>query len=117
MSETCLLYAIQGQSGSSSKAARRISLVNLDVVRQVWQRAESRCEYCHLPAAISPLPFHVDHIMARQHGGATAIDNLALACLHCNRHKGPNIAGHDAATGDLVGFSTHARTDGAIIST
>jgi hypothetical protein len=48
------------------------------------------------------LPFHVDHIVARKHGGQTVLENLALACLHCNRHKGPNIAGHDPNTGDIV---------------
>ena len=32
----------------------------------------------------------------------TVIENLALACLHSNRHKGPNIAGRDPATGELV---------------
>ena len=84
--------------------------MNLDVVRQVRQRAESRCEYCNLPASIYPLPFHVDHIIARKHGGDTTIDNLALACLHCNRHKGPNIAGRDVATGDLVRLF-HPRQD------
>ena len=40
----------------------------------------------------------------------TTIDNLALACLHCNRHKGPNIAGRDVATGDLVRLF-HPRQD------
>jgi hypothetical protein len=58
-------------------------------------------------SGLASLPGHegeraVDHIIARQHDGATTIDNLALACLHCNRHKGPNIAGRDVATGDLV---------------
>jgi hypothetical protein len=75
--------------------------VNAELIRQVWQRGQRRCEYCHLPALVYPLPFHVDHIIARQHGGATVLENLALACLHCNRHKGPNIAGHDPATGEL----------------
>jgi hypothetical protein len=37
-----------------------------------------------------------------QHGGETVEDNLALACLHCNRRKGPNIAGLDSATGEVV---------------
>jgi hypothetical protein len=50
------------------------------------------CEYCHLPSRFCPLTFHVDHITPRQHGGSTEPDNLALACLHCNRHKGPNLA-------------------------
>jgi hypothetical protein len=75
--------------------------VNRELARQVWIRARDRCEYCHLPAAAYPLLFHVDHIIARQHGGETELDNLALACLHCNRHKGPNIAGVDPATGSL----------------
>lgn len=28
--------------------------------------------------------------------------NLAFSCLHCNLHKGPNIAGIDPATGLLT---------------
>jgi hypothetical protein len=84
--------------------------VNQDLVRQVWQRAQSRCEYCRLPVAAYPLPFHVDHIIARQHGGQTVTENLALSCLHCNRHKGPNIAGRDPATGELVRLF-HPRQD------
>lgn len=49
-----------------------------------------------------PLPFQVDHIIAEQHGGKTILDNLAWSCLHCNKHKGPNIAGLDPVTGQLV---------------
>jgi HNH endonuclease len=84
--------------------------VNPDVVREVRRRAQNRCEYCHLAASVYPLPFHVDHIVARQHGGLTVLENLALACLHCNRHKGPNIAGTDPNTGELTRLF-HPRTD------
>jgi hypothetical protein len=45
----------------------------------VRHRARSACEYCHLSEAESDLPFAIDHIIARQHGGATIEDNLALA--------------------------------------
>jgi hypothetical protein len=76
--------------------------VNQELARFVRQRAGGRCEYCRLPSSVYPLPFHVDHIVARQHGGETIGDNLALACLHCNRHKGPNIAGRDEVTGEIV---------------
>ena len=68
----------------------------------VSRRAGGRCEYCHLPDAVCPWPFHTDHIIARQHGGTTVLENLALACLHCNRHKGPNIAGSDPLTGEVI---------------
>jgi hypothetical protein len=54
--------------------------------------------------------FHVDHIVARQHGGETALENLAFACLHCNRHKGPNIAGSDTISGEVIRLF-HPRVD------
>ena len=40
--------------------------------------------------------------MARQHGGQTDLSNLALACQHCNLHKGPNVGGPDPTTGLLT---------------
>jgi hypothetical protein len=43
-----------------------------------------------------------DHILPRQHGGKTTFANLALACLRCNRHKGPNVGSFDPETGELV---------------
>ncbi len=39
------------------------------------------------------------HIVASQHLGATTVDNLALSCPFCNRHKGPNLVGIDPASG------------------
>jgi hypothetical protein len=62
--------------------------------KQVWLRAESRCEYCQFPAEVALLPFQIDHIIAEKHGGRTVSDNLALSCERCNSHKGPNIAGY-----------------------
>jgi hypothetical protein len=61
-------------------------------------RAGHACEYCRLPDAYHPGPFEFEHIIAQQHGGPTALGNLAYACLHCNRHKGPNLAGIDRIT-------------------
>ena len=71
--------------------------------RLVRQRAGDCCEYCHLPQSAAPLAtFHVDHIVARQHGGSDDPVNLALACYNCNSHKGPNLAGIDPESGLLV---------------
>jgi hypothetical protein len=44
-----------------------------------------------------PRPFSfiwIDHIIAQQHHGETGPDNLALSCLRCNSHKGPNLSGY-----------------------
>jgi hypothetical protein len=48
------------------------------------------------------VPFPIDHVIARQHGGPTTLANLALSCLHDNSHKGTNIAGIDPRTGTLT---------------
>jgi hypothetical protein len=69
----------------------------------VRRRAEDRCEYCQLRQADSLLAvLHVEHIIPRKHGGADTHDNLALACIDCNLHKGPNLSGIDPETGDVV---------------
>ena len=64
----------------------------------------------HLPSALHPAPFQIDHIIAKQHGGADSLDNLALACIQCNRYNGPNIAGIDLETGALTRLF-HPRLD------
>jgi hypothetical protein len=45
---------------------------------------------------------HVEHILPKKHGGADNLDNLALACIDCNLHKGSNVAGYDPETGQLT---------------
>lgn len=84
--------------------------MDLDTIRRVRERAAGRCEYCQLPSALHPAPFQVDHIVARQHRGGDSLDNLALACIHCNRYKGPNIAGIDSETGAVTRLF-HPRID------
>jgi HNH endonuclease len=76
--------------------------MNAALERLVWQRAKSRCEYCQLHQAFSPLPHAIDHIIARQHHGLTQAENLALACFFCNSYKGPNISGLNPKTGRRV---------------
>jgi hypothetical protein len=84
--------------------------VPADLDRRVRARAKGLCEYCQLPQSVYPWAFQVDHIIARQHGGKTQTSNLALACPRCNRNKGPNIAGLDGKTRQLVPLY-HPRRD------
>jgi hypothetical protein len=71
-----------------------------------------------LPPPISGRPH------PRQHGGRADPDNLAYSCLHSNRHKGPNIAGRDPETGEVVRLfhprkdsrDEHFRPDSAILT-
>jgi hypothetical protein len=70
---------------------------------QVRRRAGYRCEYCGLHEDQSPLAaLHVEHILPRKHSGTDLLDNLALACIDCNLHKGSNVAGYDPETNQLT---------------
>ncbi len=57
-------------------------LFSTGVRTQVAERAFYRCEYRLIKEEDSFFPFHVDHVMARKHGGSDALDNLAYACPH-----------------------------------
>jgi HNH endonuclease len=90
----------------------------------VRERAANRCEYCRIHQNDEPFfPFHVEHIVARQHRGSDDPDNLALSCHHDNDHKGPNLSGIDPLTGRVVRlfnprrqrWPRHFRFDGPVI--
>jgi 5-methylcytosine-specific restriction endonuclease McrA len=93
--------------------------------RLVRERAGNRCEYCLLLQSQSPLAsLQIEHIRSKKHGGDDDADNLALACVDCNLHKGTNIAGYDPETGELTElfhprrhhWSDHFRWEGAFIA-
>lgn len=89
----------------------------------VVTRARASCEYCLLHADYAVFAHEVDHVIARQHGGATIADNLAYACAQCNRFKGSNVAAPDPQSGVIVPlfnprtsrWRDHFRLDGPLI--
>jgi hypothetical protein len=69
----------------------------------VVRRAADSCEYCRIAQSLIPFQqFHVEHIVARQHGGADDLDNLCLACHRCNAYKGTNLSSIDPDTNRVV---------------
>jgi hypothetical protein len=76
----------------------------------VRRRARHRCEYCLLRQEHSEIVHHIEHIVAKQHGGRDELDNLALACRRCNLQKGPNLSGIDPVNGNAVALF-HPRRD------
>ena len=92
--------------------------------QSVRERAQRRCEYCHLPDFAAPAStFHVEHIVAQQHGGSDDIANRAWSCHRCNLNKGPNLSGIDHLTGRIVRlfdprrqlWKRHFRWEGAFL--
>jgi hypothetical protein len=78
---------------------RRISA---DLREQVSVRAGGCYEYCRSQARYATQAFSVEHILPRVQGGATRLDNLALACQGCNNHKYDKVAAPDPVSGQLV---------------
>lgn len=86
-------------------------MINEATRERVRMRAGYACEYCGTREGIGTrLRFHIEHIVAYQHGGGDELENLALACQLCNAHKGPNLTGIDPVTQTVVRLF-HPRRD------
>jgi hypothetical protein len=68
--------------------------------RLVVQRADGRCEYCHLSQIGQEARFHIDHVVPVVRGGQTVEENLALACVSCSLRKAARQSAIDAQTGE-----------------
>ena len=55
--------------------------------RKVRKQANYLCEYCHADERWQFVTFTIDHIIPTSLGGDDSLENLALACFHCNRNK------------------------------
>jgi len=65
----------------------------------VLERAEGCCEYCRVHQDHVELSHHIEHIVARKHGGSEEPSNLCVACERCNLFKGSDLTGIDPDTG------------------
>lgn len=77
---------------------------------EVARRAGYRCEYCLIHEDDAGFPLQVDHVLSRKHGGQSSFDNLAYACILCNRYKGADIASVEPRSGEVVRLF-HPRQD------
>lgn len=99
------------------------SYISSEVRQSVARRAKHICEYCLLAEEDAYFRHQVEHIISRKHGGSSELENLALACVFCNRYKGSDIASLKPETDELVRFynprvdrwSEHFRLNGVVI--
>jgi 5-methylcytosine-specific restriction endonuclease McrA len=76
--------------------------ISEQVRANVARRAGHRCEYCLIHEDDAGFPHQIDHVVSRKHGGASTFDNLAYACIVCNRYKGSDVASINPKTGEAV---------------
>ncbi len=97
--------------------------VNSETRRIVASRANFVCEYCLIAEEDAYFKFQVEHIISRKHSGSSELENLALACVFCNRYKGSDIASLTPETNKLIRFynprvdrwNEHFRLNGVVI--
>jgi hypothetical protein len=77
--------------------------ISAELRQTVADRAKQLCEYCLIAEADTFYGCEVDHIISIKHGGSTEPDNLAYACVLCNRAKGSDI-GSISTTGEFTRF-------------
>ena len=99
------------------------SLITKELRLSVAVRADYLCEYCLMHEDDMYFGCEVDHIISLKHGGQSTVNNLAYACVFCNRHKGSDIGSILWRSGNLVRFfnprtdhwGDHFKLDGADI--
>lgn len=69
---------------------------------QVRERAGFLCEYCHTSELWQYVRFTLDHVVPLGEGGNETLENLALACFHCNRRKSNKQTATDPQSGVVV---------------
>jgi hypothetical protein len=91
--------------------------------RFVVRRASGLCEYCLVHEDDTFFGCQIEHVISEKHGGPTAPQNLAYACVFCNRFKGSDIGSISPRTGQLCRFfnpridewSDHFSLEGVVI--
>jgi hypothetical protein len=86
------------------------SYISVELRQLVVARANHKCEYYLIREEDTFFGCEIDHIISIKHGGATVEENLAYACMICNRRKGSDLGSILRTTGELIRFF-HPRTD------
>jgi len=100
------------------------SYISKDLRQLVATRSEYLCEYCLIHEEDTFFQCQVDHIISLKHSGQTVLDNLAYACVFCNRSKGSDVGSILLPDREFIRFfnprtdwwSDHFELEGAIIT-
>ncbi len=85
--------------------------IPLKIQSFIRERANYLCEYCHTSEKWQYVRFTIDHITPISMGGLDDLENLCLACFHCNRKKGAVVSGVDTDSGEKAGLFNPRRNE------
>jgi len=76
--------------------------IQKEIRNRVFERAAFRCEYCFSLDLYSSSTFAIEHIIPLSKSGTNDLENFALSCHGCNKHKYNKMFGPDPETTLLV---------------
>ena len=76
--------------------------IPVQIQRTIRQQFKYRCAYCQTQEALIATTFEIEHIKPLSTGGETIVQNLCLACPHCNRHKSDRETFRDPESNQIV---------------
>lgn len=53
--------------------------------QNLLERDDYKCQYCG--KSLPPKELNMDHVIPRDHGGATSWENVVISCIRCNSKK------------------------------
>lgn len=69
---------------------------------EIREASKNRCGYCLTPQILTSYKLEIEHIHPISKGGTSEIENLCLACRHCNLHKSAKVFGFDVVSARKV---------------
>jgi hypothetical protein len=72
--------------------------IAVELQRRVRECFANCCAYCRTAEDLTVVTFEFERVVPRSAGGATAFDNLCLACPTCNRYKADLVSVPDPVT-------------------
>ncbi|MBD2325654.1 HNH endonuclease signature motif containing protein [Alkalinema sp. FACHB-956] len=78
--------------------------ISQEIRQLVINRADRLCEYCLIHSDDTVLGCSIDHIISLKHNGPNEANNLAYACIFCNRYKGSDIGSIIWETQEFIRF-------------
>lgn len=73
-------------------------MISFSLREEVKSRANNCCEYCKSQDKYSPTSFTLDHIIPESLDGTSDFENLAYACVLCNRLKSNKLKSFDTSS-------------------
>lgn len=100
---SCPVFWYHSETTETLESRRTGRYIPREIMFKVARRDDYRCQLCHKTVRDDQIEF--DHIIPRDQGGPTSVENIRVLCRTCNRRKRDSVQEllhptNDCVTGD-----------------